>query len=144
MLSAKKWLFKSLFLACVGLACSASAQESRVAAQAMRCSAFFLVFSESTMAQHFFDAFVKERSDKSAAMSDADLQQRRELILQELKKTYLSDQPAVLEEAVLCGAWSEGFRLQGDQPAFIPILPKIIPQTVREKYTDLASSAFLK
>lgn len=144
MLSVKKWRSTSLLLACIAFAFSASAQETRVAAQAIRCSAFFLVFSEGAMAQNFANAFVKEGSDTGVTISGADMQQRRELVVQELNNTYVSNQPALLEEAVLCGAWSEGFRLQGEEPAFIPILPKIIPQTVREKYAGLASSAFPK
>lgn len=140
----KKSHFTSLLLACMLLASSAHAQESRVASQAIRCSAFFLVLSDSAMVQNFADAFVKELGDKGVTISDADMRQRRELVLQELKNSYASNQAAVMEEAVFCGAWSEGYRLQGEKPAYIPILPKIIPQAVREMYAGLASSAFPK
>lgn len=138
----KKSHFTSLLLACTVLASSANAQESRVASQAIRCSAFFLVLSDSAMVQNFADAYVKELGDKGVTISDADLRQRRELVLQELRNSYASNQAAVTEEAVFCGAWSEGYRLQGEKPVYIPILPKIIPQTVRELYAGLARSAF--
>ena len=144
MQAVKKCLSTSLLLACMVLASSASAQESRVAKQAMRCTAFFLVLSDSAMVQNFADAFIKELADKGVTISDADMQQRRELVLQELRNSYSSNQAAVVEEAVFCGAWSEGYRLQGDKPTYIPILPKIIPQTVRENYAGLASTAFTK
>ena len=140
----KKFLSTSLLLACTVLASSANAQESRIAKQAMRCTAFFLVLSDGPMVQNFTDAFVKELGEKGATISDADMQQQRELVLQELRNSYVSNQAAVVEEAVFCGAWSEGYRLQGDKPTYIPILPKIIPQTVRENYAGLASTAFAK
>jgi hypothetical protein len=138
----------SVMLLGLVLASSGYAQESRVEKQALRCSAFFIVLSASAdalnFAQNFADAYSKERSDQGAAVTGAEIQQRREQVLQELKQTYLSDQAGVLEEAVLCGAWAEGYRLQGDNPAYVPILPKIIPQQVRAFYAEWASVAFKK
>lgn len=141
-MTARMWV--SIALMSTAFSSSVNAQESRVASQAIRCTAFFQVLSDSAMVQNFADAFVKELGDKGVTISDADMQQRRELVLQELRNSYASNQAAVMEEAVFCGAWSEGYRLQGDKPAYIPILPKIIPQTVRETYAGLASAAFAK
>lgn len=127
---------------------SAHAQESRVEKQAIRCSAFFLMLSDSAEARNFSnlfaDAYIKERNDKSIATTGAEIEQRREQVLQEIKMTTDSNQAALMEEAILCGAWAEGYRLQGDSPTYTPIIPKIIPQQVRENYAALASAAFKK
>lgn len=127
---------------------SAHAQESRLEKQAIRCSAFFLVLSDSAEARNFStlfaDAYIKERNDKSIATTGAEIEQRREQVLQEIKMTTDSNQAALMEEAILCGAWAEGYRLQGDNPTYTPIIPKIIPQQVRENYAALASAAFKK
>lgn len=126
----------------------AIAQEARVERQAIRCSAFFQVLSDNAEARNFSnlfaEAFVKERNDKSVATSGAEIAQRREQILQELKNSVESNLAALTEEAILCGAWAEGYRLQGENPTYIPIIPKIIPQKVRDTYAALASAAFKK
>ena len=125
-----------------------SAQEARVERQAIRCSAFFQVLSDNAEARNFsnlfVEAFTKERNDKSVATSGAEVEQRREQVLQELKSTLESNQAALMEEAILCGAWAEAYRLQGESPTYIPIIPKIIPQQVRDTYAALASAAFKK
>ena len=144
----KKWPSRFLLLAAVILASSVSAQEGRVERQAIRCSAFFQVLSDSAEARNFSnlfaDAYIKERNDKSVVTTGAEMEQRREQVLQELQNTFESNQAALMEEAILCGAWAEGYRLQGENPTYIPIIPKIIPQQVRETYAALASAGFKK
>ena len=144
-------VFISLFLAVFGgiaITSTASAQEARVEKQAIRCSAFFQVLSDSAEARNFSnlfaDAYIKERNDKSVATSGAEMEQRRGQILQELQNNFESNQAALMEEAILCGAWAEGYRLQGENPTYIPIIPKIIPQQVREIYAALAYAGFKK
>lgn len=140
----KMKLWTAMLLSGAVFAQPASAQESRVATQALRCSAYFVVFSGSADVQNFADYFVDAyRRENSAASSD-DVRQRRELVLTELEKNSKTNAAAVLEEAVLCGAWAEGFRLQGDSPMFTPLIPKIIPQKVRDDYAALAAAAFEK
>lgn len=140
-------LFLSV-LSSVAITSTASAQEGRVEKQAIRCSAFFQVLTDSADARNFSnlfaDAYIKERNDKSVATSSSEMEQRREQVLQELKNTLESNQAALMEEAILCGAWAEGYRLQGESPTYIPIIPKIIPQQVRETYAALANAAFKK
>lgn len=144
-------VFISLLLAVlsgVAITSPASAQEPKVERQAIRCSAFFQVLSDSAEARNFSnlfaDAYMKERNDKSVATSGAEIELRREQVLQELNNTFESNQAALMEEAILCGAWAEGYRLQGESPTYIPIIPKIIPQQVRETYAALASAGFKK
>ncbi len=144
-------VFMSLLLAVLGsvaITSTASAQEGKVEKQAIRCAAFFQVLSESDEARNFSklfaDAYIKERNDKSVATTGAEMEQRRGQVLQELQNNFESNQAALMEEAILCGAWAEGYRLQGENPTYIPIIPKIIPQQIRETYAALASAAFKK
>ncbi len=130
------------------------AQESKMESQAIRCSAFFMVFADAAdnsrvkslqqLAGNFADAYVKAHDEKNTHASDADMLTRRETVLKELEAAYRDNQPALLQEAVLCGAWGEGFLLQGENITYVPIIPKIIPQKVWEEYGALSSAAFEK
>ncbi len=130
------------------------AQESKIEFQAIRCSAFFLVFADGAdairgqslqqLAGNFAQAYVKAQEEKNGHASEADMLTRREAVLKEFDLAYRDNQPALLQEAVLCGAWGEGFLLQGENITYVPIIPKIIPQKVWEEYGSLSSAAFEK
>ena len=132
---------------------SASAQDSKIETQAIRCSALYFVIAGTTgsdktnekisqdIALNFTKVYANE---KNTAVSSADIKIRRDLIVTEITENYISRQDALQDEAVLCGAWFEGFRVQGENYAYIPIIPKIIPTKVREEYAALAAAGFKK
>ena len=132
------------------------AQESRVEMQAGRCSAIFFMLSETHkdntasagVFQHFVSVFenlyVTEKKERTGNASRDDGIERRKLVLQEFTATY-SSRPAMLkEEVVLCGAWAEGYKIQGDNYTYVPIIPKLIPAAVRSEYESLAATGWKK
>ena len=70
--------------------------------------------------------------------------ERRKLVLQEFKETYSSRPATLKEEVVLCGAWAEGYRIQGKNYSYVPIIPKLIPAAVRNEYEALAEESWRK
>lgn len=132
------------------------AQESKVEMQAGRCSAIFFMLREThndneasaTDFQHFVNVFenlyVTEKKERTGNASRDDGIERRKLVLQEFKETY-NGRPATLkEEVVLCGAWAEGYRIQGKTYTYVPIIPKLIPSSVRSDYEALADTGWKK
>ena len=122
------------------------AQESRVEMQAGRCSAIFFMLSETHkdntasagIFQHFGSVFenlyVTEKKERVGNATRDDGIERRNLVLQEFKATYNSRPATLKEEVVLCGAWAEGYKIQGDNYTYVPIIPKLIPAAVRNEY----------
>ena len=135
-------------------AAAAEAQESRLEKQALRCSSLFIIFAEShaenvtlvktfqNYASIFFDLYTKEQAERNGKLNQPEAQQKRRLILDEIQATYKSRQALLDEEAILCGAWAEGYRLQGENVTYVPIIPKLIPQIVRDEYEAIAKLAF--
>jgi hypothetical protein len=132
------------------------AQESRVEMQAGRCSAIFFMLSETHKDneasaadfQYFVTVFenlyVTERKERVGSATRDDGVERRKVVLQEFKETY-NGRPATLkEEVVLCGAWAEGYRIQGKTYTYVPIIPKLIPSSVRTDYEALADTGWKK
>jgi len=132
------------------------AQESRVEMQAGRCSAIFFMLSDThkdntasaAVFQHFVSVFenlyVTEKKERTGNASRDDGIERRKLVLQEFKATYNSRPAALKEEVVLCGAWAEGYKTQGDNYTYVPIIPKLIPANVRSDYEALAEAGWKK
>jgi hypothetical protein len=133
---------------------STHAQESRIAAQSVRCAAIFSVLAETasnepkyqtrfkTAETIFSQLFVKEYRDKKDSVTLEEAHRRRDLVLKEFKDTYTNRRAYIIEETVLCGAWGEGFLVQGDTYSYVPVIPKVIPQTVRADYEARGSTAF--
>ncbi len=130
---------------------SASAQDSKIETQAIRCSALYFLIAGSLGSDITSEKIIQDivlnftkvyANEKNTALSSADIKVRRDLIVTEITENYMSQQDALQEEAVLCGAWFEGFRVQGENYAYIPIIPKIIPNKVREEYAALAAAGF--
>ena len=133
---------------------SAHAQESRIATQSVRCAAIFSVLAETAASEPkyqtryktaetiFSELFVKEYRDKKDSVTLDDALRRRDLVLREFKDTYANRRAYIIEETVLCGAWGEGFLVQGDTYSYVPVIPKVIPQTVRANYEARGSAAF--
>ena len=132
------------------------AQESKVEMQAGRCSAIFFMLSEThkdnigsaAVFQHFVSVFenlyVTEKKDRTGNASRDDGIERRKLVLQEFTATYSSRPATLKEEVVLCGAWAEGYKIQGDNYTYVPIIPKLIPAAVRNEYEALAETSWKK
>ncbi|MCF8163155.1 MAG: hypothetical protein K9J47_05145 [Sulfuritalea sp.] len=132
------------------------AQESRVEMQAGRCSAIFFMLSETHkdntvsagIFQHFGSVFenlyVTEKKERVGNATRDDGIERRNLVLQEFKATYNSRPATLKEEVVLCGAWAEGYKIQGDNYTYVPIIPKLIPAAVRNEYEALAETGWKK
>ena len=130
------------------------AQESRVEMQAGRCSAIFFMLSEThknntasaAVFQHFVSVFenlyVTEKKERTGNASRDDGIERRKLVLQEFTATYSSRPATLKEEVVLCGAWAEGYKIQGDNYTYVPIIPKLIPAAVRSDYESLAEAGW--
>ena len=140
---------------CLSLLTSHShAQESRIATQSTRCAAIYSVFAETTAdnperqkrflnaATIFSELFVKEHSNKKDLATLEEAHRRRDLVLEEFRNTYASQRAYLIEESVLCGAWGEGFLVQGESYSFVPVIPKVIPQNVRSEYEATAAAAF--
>lgn len=132
------------------------AQESRVEMQAGRCSAIFFMLSETHkdntasagIFHHFGSVFenlyVTEKKERVGNATRDDGIERRNLVLQEFKATYNSRPATLKEEVVLCGAWAEGYKIQGDNYTYVPIIPKLIPAAVRNEYEALAETGWKK
>ena len=143
-----------MLLSCLGT--NVVAQESRFEIQAGRCSAIFFMLSEThkdnpasfSLFQHFVgvfeDLYVTEKKERTGSGTRDDGIQRRQLILQEFKETYLTRQASLKEEVVLCGAWAEGYRIQGENVTYVPIIPKLIPPSVRTEYEAFADAGWRK
>lgn len=132
------------------------AQESRIATQSARCAAVFSVLAETAAddaarqkrflkAEAIFTAlFVAEHNDKKIPVTLDEAHQRRDLVLKEFRETYANRRAYIIEETVLCGAWGEGFLIQGESYSYVPVIPKVIPQNVRADYEATASNAFAR
>ena len=151
-----KFLSLSSLIALFCICPQVVAQESRFETQAGRCSAIFFMLSEThkdndasaTDFQHFVNVFenlyVTEKKERTGNATRDDGIERRKLVLQEFKETY-NGRPATLkEEVVLCGAWAEGYRIQGKTYTYVPIIPKLIPSSVRSDYEALADTGWKK
>ncbi len=132
------------------------AQESRIATQSVRCAAIFTVLAETATedpvrqkkflkaATIFSELFVNDHRDKTAQVTPEEAYRRRDLVLTEFRETYASRRTYLIEETVLCGAWGEGFLIQGESYGYVPVIPKVIPQNIRTNYEATASAAFAR
>ena len=132
------------------------AQESRIATQSARCAAVFSVLAEASAddtVRHkkylkaemiFSELFVTDHRDKKIQVNLEEAHRRRDLVLKEFRETYANRRAYIIEETVLCGAWGEGFLIQGEHYNYVPVIPKVIPQNVRADYEITASHAFAR
>jgi hypothetical protein len=143
-----------IFTLCLGLLSpSYATAESRLAQQALHCSAIFSVFAESLAGDNmrvkefkrgvdiFTELYVKEsEGDPAAAKRDAE--QRRAALLTEFQQQMAQREPYLREDGVVCGAWAEAFFAQGESWTFVPVYPKVISISARQKYTPLGAETF--
>lgn len=131
----------------------ATAQESRLAGQALHCSAIVAIFAEThaddaaLAAKYgkavgiFDEVYAKERGgDAAAALREAGT--RRAALLAEFRSTLAEREPYLKEDGVVCGAWAEGFLGQGERWSYVPVYPKVIGAGIRAEYEQRASEAF--
>ena len=143
-------LLKRLAISLLLLCPAAFAEESRLENQAGRCSAIFQMLYEAfqenparaPLFRHFSGVFnelyLKEKKERTGQANAEDGMHHRSALLQEFRSTYEQRQAGMKEEVVLCGAWAEGYRAQGEVYSYVPIIPKLIPSAVREEYEALA------
>ena len=143
-----------IFTLCLGLLSPTHAKaESRLAQQALHCSAIFSVFAESLAddskrvkefkrgVEIFTELYVKE-SEGDPAAAKRDVEQRRTALLSQFQQQMGQREPYLREDGVVCGAWAEAFFAQGERWTFVPVYPKVISISARQKYTPLGAEAF--
>ena len=130
------------------LASGPALSQNRLSEQAMNCSAVFDIFSEvyaGEAALHgkfrqavdlFTDVYLKESAVQARDMQEA--VKRRISTVQEFRQTWASRAPAFSENAVICGAWAEGFWVQGERYQFVPVYPKVVMPPIRRQYQEHA------
>lgn len=138
------------------LSMNSHAQESRITTQSTRCAAIFSVLAEVTSDDAvrqkkfmkaeaiFSELFVNQYQDKSDKVTLEEAHRRRDLTRNEFRDTYASRRTYLIEESVLCGAWGEGFLVQGENYGYVPVIPKVIPQNIRAEYEATAGAAFAR
>ncbi len=148
-------IFVLLTTGCLSLSPSLRAQESREENRAARCSAIFTMLAEvfpddarAPVFRRFIgvfnDLYLQEKKERTGSASPEDGHTRRGAVLKEFRDTYAARQAALKEEVVLCGAWADGYLVQGDNVTHVPVIPKLIPASVRQEYEVLAVAAWAR
>ena len=133
----------------------AHAQESREEIKSARCSAIFIMLTEAFPEDArapvfkrfigvFNDLYLSEKKERTGSSSAEDGTARRAALLKEFRETYGSRQAALREEVVLCGAWADGYLAQADNVTHVPVIPKLIPASVRLEYEALADTGWAR
>lgn len=136
-------------LALVGMGAPVLAQETRLAMQSLHCAAIFAVLGQGPnhdaqqAAQHakatdiFTRVHLQELPQPVSVSTRETVLQKRSDAVQAMHAAWLAKDAALREEAVLCGAWAEGFLAQGDRIQFVPVFPKVVAPGVRSQYQTL-------
>lgn len=130
----------------------ALAQESRLASQALHCSAVMSVVQDVASDDPTLHArlgqavrvFSEVHAQEMGASPDTamhQLQPRREALRQSFRGQWAERAAYFREDAVVCGAWAEGFLAQGERYSHVPVYPKVVAADVRAKYQALAQTA---
>lgn len=129
------------------------AQESRLAGQAIQCAAIFSwlgkIYSADSerglrsgkAVEIFTDVHFKEISSKAVDSGREISIRRRSEEAQALQVPWLAMDASLKEHAVICGAWAEGFLLQGASYQSVPVYPKVVPPAVRNQYQTWVNEA---
>lgn len=147
----RRTLILALLIASLWFLCSPSlAQASREEIKSSRCSAIFTMLAEAfpedariavfrRFTGVFNDLYLQEKKERTGSASAEDGIALRAALLREFRATYASQQAALNEEVVLCGAWADGYLAQGENVTHVPVIPKLIPPGVRQDYEALAT-----
>lgn len=133
-----------------GLSGVVSAQDARLADQTLHCAVWMValhaVWADSDAqaarleraARIFLDAHAKASGDRLDGS-------RVETLKQALQVQWRSADALragrLREDAIVCGAWAEGFLAQGETYRYVPVYPKIVAPSVRAQYGALADRA---
>jgi hypothetical protein len=135
-----------LFLAGCGLAGAVSAQDSRLASQSLHCAVWMDVLGSAwsdgqAQAQRFqrganilLDVHAKA---SEARVDGAHVEALKHALQEKLRKPDPQQVAALREEAIVCGAWVEGFLTQGEAYRYVPVYPKVVAISVRSQYGAL-------
>lgn len=136
------------------MSCGQAIAQTRLAEQAMNCSAVFSIFSEvyaqepplavkfAKAVDIFTQVYLKERP--LAAAESVDVVTRRNAAVHEFRQTWTSRAAFFRENAVICGAWAEGFLGQGERYQFVPVYPKVVAPQIRPQYQAHADEVILR
>lgn len=143
-------LVMALFL----LSHRAAAQETRLAGQAMHCAAIFSLLAKtyatggpdrgsrwSKAVEIFTDVHIKESYGTVTNKVHDAAGKRRTEEAQTLLGAWMARDAYLKEEAVICGAWAEGFLAQGETYQYVPVYPKVVAPGLRGQYQNLFSEA---
>ena len=144
-----------LLTSCLAISPPVLAQESREEIKSARCSAIFTMLAEAftedarvpvfrRFIRVFNELYLQEKKERTGSASAQDGESRRAFLLKEFRETYAARQGALKEEVVLCGAWADGYLAQGDNVTHVPVIPKLIPATVRQEYEALAEAGWAR
>ena len=120
------------------------AQDARLAQQALRCSALLHMLAQAVLGGAEQTSRWHRASDAMAEVqrkawgSAVPPSEARDDMLKQLQTARDRQEPTLIEEVVVCGAWAEGFLGQGDSWQYVPVYPKVIAPAVRSRYTDVA------
>ncbi|PUE08730.1 hypothetical protein B9Z51_07225 [Limnohabitans sp. T6-5] len=132
-----------LFALASAAASGPATAQTRLAEQAMNCSAVLSIFSqayanEPALGAKFakaVDIFTEVYLKESAPHTDVqEATKRRTAAVQDFRQTWTTRAPYFIENAVICGAWAEGFLGQGERYQFVPVYPKVVAPHIRSQY----------
>jgi len=125
--------------------------QTRLAEQAINCAAVFTIFSQvyasnptlaakfAKVVDIFHEVYLKERPQDSSEAGD--VVKRSNSVVQEFRQTWTARSAYFRENAVICGAWAEGFLGQAQPYQFVPVYPKVVAPSVRLQYQAHADQA---
>ena len=129
------------------------AQETRLAGQVMHCAAIFSLFTKTYAAdpdrgsrlskavEIFTDVHMKETVRAVTSSVHATAVKRWTDEAQALQGAWMAADDYLKEEAVICGAWAEGFLAQGEIYQYVSVYPKVLAPMIRRQYQNLISEA---
>jgi len=123
----------------------AGAQDLRLAEQSLHCSAVLLTLGqlqglEADQATRLQQAaqYLLQVHASSAGVNMDKAHQSLTLHRPALQAPAQDQQRILREDAVVCGAWAEGFLAQGTTYRYVPVYPKLIAPGIRQAYGSLA------
>lgn len=134
------------------LASSVWAQDTRLAAQALHCSVVLDVLAQTQAGDAaqaarlqravgtFTEVHLQALGEAGpAAQTQAGL--RRSQAMAQLRSSWHERAAYFREDAVVCGAWAEGFLAQGERYRYLVVYPKVVAPSMRSQYQALADDA---
>ena len=124
------------------------AQDTPLAHRSMHCAVLMDALSAAlpegdAQASHLQRASavfleVHTQALRPAKAEAAPMASRQQAIKDQWRGADAAGKDRLREEAIVCGAWAEGFLIQGEAYRYVPVYPKIVAPTVRAQYGALA------